>query len=521
MYIQANKISKNFSGSPLFEEVSLQINEQNKIGLVGQNGTGKTTLLQILLKNEGVDQGVLAHKKGLTVGWIPQNLVSDSETTFSYIYQSFTELSEIREQLQKYEIQMMDLDEEMEKVIFLYGNLQEKFEEKGGYQLEDRIRSTMKGLGLEDKLDSPLNHLSGGERVRVELAKILTQEKDVLFLDEPTNHLDLQGIEWLENYLKLTKSAYIVISHDRAFLDQVTTKIIEIEDQQLIEYPGNYSTYRKLKKERDVSIQKSYDLQQKEIQRIRKMIRRYRQWGNEGDNEDFFRKAKELERRLEKMTLVKPPQEVSSRLSHINQAGTSGKEVVIAEGIGKIMGEKILFSESSFQIFRGERIAIMGENGSGKTTLLNLILGHETLDEGSLKVGASVKIGYLPQKLIFDDLNQRILSYVMNSLPNEQEARRQLAHFGFFSMDVTKRIKDLSGGEQVRLYLLQLLQQKINFLILDEPTNHLDIYAREEIEELLATFTGTLLVVTHDRYFLEKNFTQALLIEEGIQKIDI
>lgn len=251
------------------------------------------------------------------------------------------------------------------------------------------------------------------------------------------------------------------------------------------------------------------------------MIRRYRQWGNEGDNEDFFRKAKELERRLEKMTLVKPPQEVSSRLSRINQAGTSGKEVVIAEEIGKIMGEKILFSESSFQIFRGERIAIMGENGSGKTSLLNLILGHEILDEGSLKVGASVKVGYLPQKLIFDDLNQRILSYVMNSLPNEQEARRQLAHFGFFSMDVTKRIKDLSGGEQVRLYLLQLLQQKINFLILDEPTNHLDIYAREEIEELLATFTGTLLVVTHDRYFLEKNFTQALLIEEGIQKIDI
>lgn len=515
MQIQVNKIKKNYSGTPLFEELNFAIHSQDKIGLVGQNGTGKTTLLRILLGIEGVDEGTVSKKKGLKIGWVPQKLFNDETLVFDYICQSFIEIQKIKEQLRKYEEQMTLAESDLERIMILYGNLQQTFEDQGGYALEDRVMSTLKGLGIGEKYQSTLNQLSGGERVRVELAKVLVQESDLLLLDEPTNHLDLAGIQWLENHLKMTKKSFVVISHDRAFLDEVTKKTVEIEDGQVHEYPGNYTCYVALKKEEQEYLRKNYELQQKEIQRLKLMIRRYRQWAHEGDNDAFFKKAKEIERRLEKMTLVKPPFEPKKRLKKINQGARSGKEIVLAKGIGKIVGDKILYSESSFAIYREERVAILGDNGSGKTTLLKLILGEMDLDEGTLKIGPSTRIGYLPQKLIFESPDARILAYTKSFISDEQKARQALAQAGFYSEDVAKRIKDLSGGEQVRLYLMKLLQDKINFLILDEPTNHLDIYVREEIEELLAQFTGTILAVSHDRYFLQKNFDQGLVIEAG------
>lgn len=308
-----------------------------------------------------------------------------------------------------------------------------------------------------------------------------------------------------------------MISHDRMFLDQVTEKIAEIEEGTLIEYPGNYSRYVELKKARIAEITKDYELQQKEVQRMKRMIRRYRQWGNEGGDEAFFKKAKELEHRLAKITVVKPPQPPKKRLEGIDQAGRSGKEVIVAKDIGKMVGEHLLFSDSTFTIYRSERTAILGKNGSGKSTLLQIILDKLLPDEGKLSLGASIKIGYLPQNVTFEQPNQRVLSFVKEFLPQEQEARQTLAHFGFYSEDVQRRVKDLSGGERVRLYLLHLFHKQINLLILDEPTNHLDIYAREEIEDLLNEYTGTLLAVTHDRYFLQKNFNELLVIED--QKI--
>lgn len=518
--IQINKITKNFGGTPLFEELSLTIHPEDRIGLVGQNGTGKTTLFQMILGNEGIDEGQLAKRKGLKIGWIPQELENPALTVFEYLIQSFTEIERLQQQLRKYETQMNDATADLERTMRLYGDLQQRFEALGGYELEDRLAGVLKGLGLEEQHQTLLSNLSGGERVRVELAKVLVQDSDVLLLDEPTNHLDLAGILWLENYLKAAKKAYIVISHDRAFLDQITQRIIEIEDGQLVNYPGNYSRYIELKHERHQLLQKNFELQQKEIQRLKRMIHRYRQWGNEGDNEAFFRKAKEIERRLEKFTLVKAPVIPKKRLTQIDQASRSGKEVIIAKNIGQVMGDHLLFSDSSFSIYRGERLAITGENGSGKSTLLKLILGEYALDEGEIILGASLKIGYLPQKLLFEQPENRLLTYVKNWIADEQIARRTLAQYGFYQADVTKRIKDLSGGEQVRLYLLLLFQEKINLLILDEPTNHLDIYMREEIEALLATFNGTILAVTHDRYFLEKNFDGQLLIaEETIRKV--
>ena len=518
MLIQLNKISKNFSGTPLFEQLTFTINEQEKIGLIGTNGTGKSTLFHIITGVEGVNDGNVSRKKGLKIGYVPQIFPESHLTVFDYLTQSFTKLQNLQEQLSVYEKKMKDATEELDHVMNVYGKLQQEFEDAGGYELEDRVISMLKGLGLEDKINATISTVSGGERVRVELAKVLLQETDLLLLDEPTNHLDLAGICWLENYLKTTKAAYLVISHDRTFLDQVTEKIVEIEESSLVEYPGNYSRYVQLKEERIAEITKNYELQQKEIQRIKRMIRRYRQWANEGDNEAFFKKAKELERRLSKITVVKPPQTPKKRLESIDQAGRSGKEVVVAKGIGKIMGEQLLFTDSTFTIYRRERIAILGENGSGKTTLLQLILEKVSLDEGIIKLGASIKVGYLPQTITFSQPHQQILDFVKEILPQEQKARQTLAHFGFYSEDVGRRIRDLSGGEQVRLYLLKLFHQQINFLILDEPTNHLDIYAREEIEDLLSEYTGTLLAVTHDRYFLQKNFTKALVIEDQVIK---
>lgn len=515
MYIQLKDVEKNYGTSPIFSQVSFAVNAGDKIGLVGMNGCGKSTLFQILTGEEGVNSGIVARKKGLHIGYVPQQLPVSNETVRNYLLDSFIELKSLRENMHLIEAKMQDPQADFERVLAHYGRLQEDYEKAGGYTLEDRISGTLKGLGVGDKLDSRLDALSGGQRVRIELARVLTVKSDLLLLDEPTNHLDLAGIQWLESWLAHTQQAYVVISHDRQFLDNVVTQIVEIEPDGLATYPGNYTKYANLKKERIKALQKDYDLQQKEIHRLQLMIRRYRQWANEGDNEDFFRKVKELERRVEKLksSVTKPPQTPKKRLQEVSHANRSGKEVLIAEKIGKLAGEQLLFADSSFTIYRQEKIALTGANGSGKSTLIHCLLGKSPLDDGGIRVGASVKIGYLPQKFHFAHPQQRILEKVKEQLPDEQKARHKLAQFGFYAEDVSKRIQDLSGGEQMRLYLLGLLQEKINFLILDEPTNHLDIFGKEELEDILENYQETLLVVSHDRYFLQKVASMTLAIE--------
>jgi ATP-binding cassette subfamily F protein 3 len=517
MLIQANKINKNFGGTPLFEQLSFQIDPGEKIGLIGINGSGKTTLLYLLLGQEQVDSGTISRRKGLSIGYIAQEFPTTMETAQTYLQHSSPLLDKIRQDMHHCEQQMAKPSADLSKLLDYYGRLQLQFEEQGGYLFEDRIRSTMKGIGIEERLETPLQHLSGGERVKVELAKLLLSEHDLLLLDEPTNHLDLTSLQWLESYLGNTKKAYIVISHDRAFLDHVTTRICEIEDGQLHSYPGNYSRYRTLKQARIEALTKSYELQQKEQQRLKAMIRRYRQWGNESDNEKFFRKAKEVEKRLAKLVLVKPPLPPKQRLREVNTSGLSGKEVFLVQDMGKIMGNQLLFEESSFAIYRGDRLAITGDNGSGKSTLINLLLGHELADAGTIKQGSNLQIGYLPQVLSFPDPSMRVLAFACHFTGNEQTARQYLAQSGFYQEDVSKRIQDLSGGEKIRLYLIGLFHKRINVLILDEPTNHLDIYAREEVEELIQQFDGTLLTVSHDRFFLKQTFQETLHIQQ--QKI--
>lgn len=520
MYIQGKELTKNFGTTPVFDKIDLTINPGDKIGLVGHNGCGKSTLLRLLTGEEGLTSGTIAWQKGLTIGYVPQKLAQTNHSVQAYLLDSFPEIEALAQEMRRVEALMADPDNDLERLLSHYGRLQSEYEAAGGYTLEDRITGTMKGLGLGDKLGTLVSDLSGGQRVRVELARVLTTNAQVLLLDEPTNHLDLAGIAWLESYLAHTKQAYLVISHDRQFLDNVTNRILEIEGEELIAYPGNYSRYRGLKAERLAALQKSFDLQQKECQRLKLQIRRYRQWAQEGDNDAFFKKAKELERRLAKLQeqLKNPPQPPKKSLGKLQVAERSGSEVVKAAAIGKFVGDNLLFCDTSFTLYRKERVALVGDNGSGKTTLLRCLTGELALDEGTLTLGANVKVGYLPQKLVFAKPTQRLLEYVEEFLPIDK-SRSTLARHGFYAEDVTKRIQDLSGGEQMRLYLLRLLQEQVNFLILDEPTNHLDIYGKEELEELLQGYQETLLVVSHDRYFLRKVCQMRLVIQEGqIQK---
>lgn len=512
MIIQAHEVYKKIATHPLFEGVSCQVNPSERIGLVGINGSGKSTLLHLLAGQESLDGGTISCKKGLKVGLVEQDLVQTKTTVENYLLASAVTLQELKQQLHFYEAQMTDPSVNLDKCLAQYGIIQQTFEEQGGYILEDRLAIILKGLGLYDKQHTPLEKLSGGEQMKVALAKTLLTENDLLLLDEPTNHLDITSIRWLEQFILSGNQSVIVVSHDRAFLDRVTSITWELEDGSLQTFTGNYSRYRTLKIAQEQALQKDYAIQQKEIKRLKAIIKRYRQWGTEGDNESFFKKAKEIEKRLEKLTLVKPPVVIKKRLKAITESNLSGKEVFLVKDFEHCIGDRRLFGSNDFKIYRGERVAILGENGSGKSTLLKLLIGEVLPTKGIVKQGSNLQIGYLPQQLSFPNLNQRLLAYTIALTGHEETARRLLAQSGFFQSDVAKRIANLSGGEKIRLYLMTLFLKKINVLILDEPTNHLDIYAREEIEEMIRNFDGTLIAVSHDRYFLARHFDTALII---------
>lgn len=520
MLIQMNQVNKTLAGYPLLKNAQLNLHVQTKMGLIGRNGSGKTTLFQLLTGHLLPDSGTVSRTKNLRIGEIKQQPPYTEEKPVAYMMHDYPEWQHWRQRLDSLEKQMQ-AGESSERILLQYGDALEHFQDNGGYELEDQCLSLLRGLGIEQLRETPLHLVSGGERARVELAKTLVQQTDVLLLDEPTNHLDHESLEWLSQYLQHTAKPYIVISHDRYFLDQVVTEIIELEDGELRHFRGNYQQYAEQKRALIVKMQKDFDLQQRERSRLERSIRQYRQWGNESDNEKFFKKAKELERRLAKMTVIAAPVATQKRLrTDIQEIERSGKEVCKWQNVAKKVGGKTLFSAVDLVLYRGERVALLGENGSGKSTFLELFGGALVPDSGSVVVGSSVKIGKLPQTLHFEEPEMRLVQYVMNEIGNEQKARTELARFGFYAGDVAKRIGDLSGGEKVRVALLKLFLAEVNVLLLDEPTNHLDIEAREEIEELLDRYQGTLLVVSHDRYFIDKTTdTQFILAEGTIRRV--
>lgn len=514
MLIQANKMTKQYDDEPILTNISLQLADNDRVALVGANGTGKSTLMNMLFGSDKPDSGVVSRSKDMKIAHLNQQLIESADPVATFLSTSKPDLNRLQIAMRRCEDQMSQSPADLENVLARYADLQQAFEEQDGYAFADRIDTVMKGLDIWTFRNESVNNLSGGERMRVALAKLLLSDADFYLLDEPTNHLDTEGIEWLEQFLIKGKVGYLVISHDRLFLDRIANQTWEIEDGELITYPGNYSRYVKLKAERLAKIQKDHDLQAKTIHKLQLQIRQYRQWGNESQNEKFFRKAKELEKRLAKIQVIQVPQSPSHRLQDVKVAGRSGNEVITVKDLSEQFDQRVLFQHVDFRIHRGERIAITGANGTGKSTLIKLVLGKLTPTSGLVSLGVSLQVGYLSQNPQLGKPKDRLLTFVKRFMPNEQAARREMAQFGFFSDDVARRLQDLSGGERVRIALMQLFQKKINLLVLDEPTNHLDIAAREEIETLLAGYTGTLLVVSHDRYFLRKLCDRELHIED-------
>lgn len=521
--LSIDNLMKFYGANKIFENITFDIKTGEHIGLIGRNGCGKTSLMKILIGLEEQQAGNISIRKDCKLGYLNQIPNYTEETSVMDVLQmAFEHVYETHKKMDELEQQMLYLkDQELEKAILKYSRLQEAYELNGGYEIETKINKITDGLKITEKLKQMrFNSLSGGEKTRVILAKLLLEEPDILLLDEPTNHLDLKTILWLEGFLKDYQGAALIISHDRFFLDRVVSRIIELSNDQAEEYLGNYSYYVTEKERRFLIEQKAYQNQQKKIERMEQQIERFRIWGAMRDSEAMYKRAKEIEKRLEKIDVLDRPI-LSKRKIRLNQTeiGRSGKIVIEAVDLQKSFGERLLFHAVQVNVFYQDSICIIGDNGCGKTTLLKLLMGELEPDGGTIKLGSQVVVGYLPQQVDFIDEDQSVLEYFSRHHNlTYGDARSQLAKVLFLNEDVNKSIKFLSGGEKSRLKLCSLTFEGVNLLILDEPTNHLDIESREVLEETLLNFNGTLLFVSHDRYFIDKIADKIIEIEDFTTK---
>lgn len=519
-----NNLVKYYGANKIFENISFELKTDERIGLIGQNGCGKTTLMKVLMGVEDYYGGSVSFRKGAKSGYLDQIYkCSPNTTVIELLEESFEHIWKLKKELKVIEDKLKHVNgDELEIEMKNYGLLLEQYELDGGYEVEMNINKICHGLMIPDSFRTKsFEGLSGGEKTRVLLAKLLLEQPDILLLDEPTNHLDIGSIEWLENFLSEYKGTVLIISHDRCFLDKVVNKIIELEPTKANLYDGNYSDYV-IEKERRFEIEYSaYINTQRKIEQMERQIERYRIWGAMRDSEKMYVRAKELEKRLDKVEVLdRPTLETSKIRLNNNTIQRTGKIVVKVENLGKSFSNKKLFSDLSFTLFYQDRLCIMGENGSGKTTLLKILLGELSPDSGDLSLGANVKVGYLPQNVIFENEESTILDYFITKHNITQlEARSELAKMLFLRDDVFKKIKSLSGGEKSRLKLCSLIFDKVNLMILDEPTNHLDIDSREVLEETLINYRGTILFVSHDRYFVDKVATKMMIFYSSEVKL--
>ncbi|GIN91927.1 ABC transporter ATP-binding protein [Siminovitchia terrae] len=515
-----HQVGKMYGGNSIFENISFEIHEKDRVGLVGRNGSGKTTLFRLLAGEEVPDSGQIHWKKGSEVGYLAQIPAFPSQSTTKDVLETaFLDLLQIQEKMKKLEVKMgkEPSGESLQKLIDDYGNLQDHFTLKGGYEIEANIEKMVNGLNIHDLLDKEFNQLSGGEKTKVGLALILLKEPDFLLLDEPTNHLDLMALEWLGSYLHEYSGTVVVISHDRYFLDEVVTGILDLEDGEIECYPTNFSGFVKEKEERLLREFHAYEEQQKKIKKMKEAIKRLREWANRANppNEGLHKRARNMERALERMEKLNRPKLNRKKMDlEMDSSDRSGKDVLMLTDVSKSFGEQQLFEHVHMHVIYQERAAIVGENGTGKSTLIKLILGQLHADEGKVRIGSNVKIGYLSQNIFSDIKDETIIEAFRNEVRvTEGEARHILARFLFYGYMVFRKVSQLSEGERMRLRLAQLMYQDINLLILDEPTNHLDIESREVLEEALENYNGTILAVSHDRYFLNKLFEKIFWIE--------
>ncbi|GKX66976.1 ribosomal protection-like ABC-F family protein [Inconstantimicrobium mannanitabidum] len=522
--LSCKNLIKSYGIDEILKGITFSINDNDKVGLIGANGEGKSTLFKILMKELSYDDGELFIDKNKSVGYLSQHLDLSSENTiYDEMLSVFEDLTKLQDKISLLEQKLNEPYDETnaeyhEKLIKDYTLSQELFEKRGGYTYRGEISKVVKGLGFsEEDYSKEVSTLSGGQKTRVALCKLLLIKPEILLLDEPTNHLDLLAIEWLEEYLKSYKGTVLVISHDRFFLDSVTTSTFELRGGKIYSYNAPYSKFIELR-EKDIEAQvKAYNLQQAEIKRQEEIIEKFRSF----NREKSIRAAESREKALAKIDrLDSPVVQTSASKIKFETRVKSGNDVLHVENLKKSYGDKVLFQNLSLDIKRGEKIALIGENGRGKTTLLKILMDKINADCGSKVLGRNVNIGYYDQEQSDLNINKTIIDEVWDTFPNltTTEVRTVLASFLFKGEDVFKEISHLSGGERCRINLLKLILSQSNFLLLDEPTNHLDILSREALEDAILNYDGTLLVISHDRYFLNKVIEKIYeLNEDGIK----
>lgn len=523
--LSCKDICKSYGIRDVLKDITFSINDGDKVGIIGANGEGKSTLFKIITKEISQDSGEIFIDKNKTLGYLSQNLALDSDKNiYEEALSVFHELLNTEERLSSLEIKMNEPYDENnaayhDKLIKDYTTLQDIYSHKGGYVYKGEISRVLKGLGFtEDDFYKSINTLSGGQKTRVALCKLLLRKPDIILLDEPTNHLDLEAISWLEDYMKNYKGTVLVISHDRFFLDSVTTSTFEVIGGKVECYNVPYSKFIDLRKKNYEAKLKAYNLQQAEIKRQEAIIERFRSF----NREKSIRAAESREKALDKMERIEAPtHEKEGSKIKFEASIKSGYDVLHIEDMNKSYGEKTLFTNLNIDVKRGEKVALIGENGRGKTTLFKIIMDKVEADKGVKVLGTNVNVGYYDQEQSDLNLDKTIIDEVWDEFPNltTSKLRSYLASFLFTGDDVFKVINTLSGGEKCRINLLKLMLSKSNLLLLDEPTNHLDIISREALEDAILEYDGTLMVISHDRYFLNKVIGRILeLKEEGVSE---
>ena len=512
MILACQNITKAFGDHIVLRNASFHIEEREKAAIVGINGAGKSTLLKIIMKELPADEGQTVVTRGKSIGYLAQHQEMSGGSSI------FDELLTVKQEVLALEAQMRETERSMKhaegealaELMDAYARLSHEFEQQNGYAWKSEITGVLKGLGFEEaEFDKKVDTLSGGQKTRVSLGKLLLSRPDIILLDEPTNHLDMHSITWLETFLMNYQGAVIIVSHDRYFLNRVVTKIVEIDQGTVTTFAGNYTDYARKKAQLREAQMQAYLNQQQEIRHQEEVIARLKSF----NREKSVRRAESREKMLDKMEVLEKPSEVHADMRiELEPRFPSGNDVLSVEGLSKSFTPRLLFKDLSFEIKRGERVALIGNNGTGKTTILKILNGVLPADEGLFRLGARVKIGYYDQEHHVLHMEKTVFEEISDAYPTltNTKIRNVLAAFLFTNDDVFKRIRDLSGGERGRVSLAKLMLSEANFLILDEPTNHLDIVSKEILEHALTRYTGTVLFVSHDRYFINTTATRIL-----------